>query len=518
MIRTSRTRIGAWFRAALAVHTWLDAALVIGVGTLIRIPQLSNSLMDSYSFRQTQTAFVVREYARNGIDLFHTPLPVFGPDADVPMELPLFQAFASLLTKLGLDVDIASRMMGLISFQATAILLTVLIARWHGRVAAVSTVVLLEFLPFGLQWGASSMIDFFAVALALSMVLALDLWFERGRIVWLVLGGVSATLAFLVKSTTAPIWCVILIGSTIVFVQRQGWGRAWRRQVVGWLCGPGLGLAAALVWTAYADHVKASHVLTRFLTSDSLVAWNFGTIDQRMAPSLYQVILERITEEILGAGIIVAVLVLAISYHSRPIGERAHLVVWIAASFSGPIVFFNLYYVHDYYLIAIYPALVAVMGISISWLIATIGLAGAPRVRAVVASLSTIILSTALTSQGHALVDGFRNTGPVPVPSQVIMELTEPNDLIVFVGCDWNPAYLYYADRRGVMFMSATTDFLGSVGTPSDARAFWETEDVSRYSLLLSCNGELKPSAFLPDRVRAVVNPVYPDLYDLIQN
>ena len=77
---------------------------IVAVGTIIRIPQLGHSLAEAWSFRQTQTAFTVKEYVAHGIDLFSTPLPVFGPEAKVPMEFPLFQGVAALLAQLGLPV------------------------------------------------------------------------------------------------------------------------------------------------------------------------------------------------------------------------------------------------------------------------------------------------------------------------------------------------------------------------------------------------------------------------------
>jgi hypothetical protein len=68
--------------------------VIIALGTAIRIPQLGHGLNEMHAFRQSRTAYVAQQYARDGIDLTHTPLPIFGSDSDFPMEVPLVQATA----------------------------------------------------------------------------------------------------------------------------------------------------------------------------------------------------------------------------------------------------------------------------------------------------------------------------------------------------------------------------------------------------------------------------------------
>src|SRR5450631_4829333 len=111
------------------IVTWWLLSTLLGIGTLIRIPQLHHSLYESsqpdlgYSFRQTQTAFVIQKYATDGIDLLSTPLPLFGRSSNVPMEFPLFQALGSLIVNMGVRPDEAARVLALVSFQATGWLL-----------------------------------------------------------------------------------------------------------------------------------------------------------------------------------------------------------------------------------------------------------------------------------------------------------------------------------------------------------------------------------------------------------
>jgi hypothetical protein len=125
---------------------------MVALGTLIRLPQLAHGLNEMFVWRQTAVASVALEYARHGINLLHTPLPLFGPNSDLPFEFPLMQAVAALLIEAGLSPDAAVRVVGLVCFQLAAVLLTVLMLRWHGRTAAVVAVVLFEFSPYALAW------------------------------------------------------------------------------------------------------------------------------------------------------------------------------------------------------------------------------------------------------------------------------------------------------------------------------------------------------------------------------
>lgn len=464
---------------------WLIGAIV-AFGTVIRIPQLFHTLNEAYSFRQTQTAFTVREYAEHGINLFTTPLPVFGPHASVPMEFPLFQAIASLFASAGMPADMAARTLGLISFQATAVLLALLLLRWHGRAVAVVGVALFELLPYGLLWGASSLIDFMSVALSLLMVLGLERWFNRGSVWWLVVGAVGAVAGFLVKVTTVPSWGFLVLVSIILVVRRFGWAKSWRRVVIGLAVGPALGFVGAIAWTLYADRVKSGLELTSYLTSSNLRSWNFGTFTQRVDPQTYAVILDRIAQEIAGFGLVgLLVAVLAVIFQ-RDVKDRITTLGWLAVAMSGPLVFINLYFVHAYYLIAVYPAIVAAIAIGGVWAVRRIPAQSWQRSAIAAVAILLLFVSTATSQLGRNNIAQFGTNQQTPGLSDFLLVETEPDDLIILTGCDWDPSFLFYAHRAGVMFW---------IGDP---QTFWQDHDVADYDWLYSCDGLADAESYLP--------------------
>jgi len=480
------------------IVTWWLLSTLLGIGTLIRIPQLHHSLYESsqpdlgYSFRQTQTAFVIQKYATDGIDLLSTPLPLFGRSSNVPMEFPLFQALGAFLMHTGLDSDVASRLLGLVSFQVSGLLLALILLRWHGRMVALIAIALFEFLPFGLSWGAASLIDFFSVALALAMVYFLDRWFSGGSTVTLLAGSLAAVLAFLVKATTAPSWSLLLLASAAMVIHRIGWRVCLKRLLLGFALGPGLGLVAATIWTAYADSIKKQNPLTGFLTSSALSDWNFGTLAERMDPRVYLTIVDGVIVHIAGPGMLALWLgVLAAKFlPSRT--QRLSTWGWLLVSISGPLIFLNLYLIHTYYLIAIYPALVTMMAIGIVWVARLLTGRRWPRIVAVVVGVVAVVAATLVSPEARTDIAGLFHGDPVPTSSIGIRDFTPRNSRIIMIGCDWDPTVLYYAQREGVMFRDATPG------------SFWETERIADYPFLFSCTGGLNPEQWLPPGYTAV--------------
>ena len=67
---------------------------------LLKFPNNKTGLADLYQFRQTQTAWGIREASRNGYDLLNLRMPVLGYPYQVPFEFPLFQNISALVESI----------------------------------------------------------------------------------------------------------------------------------------------------------------------------------------------------------------------------------------------------------------------------------------------------------------------------------------------------------------------------------------------------------------------------------
>ena len=128
----------------------------------------------------------------------------------------------------------------------------------------------------------------------------------------------------------------------------------------------------------------------------------------------------------------------------RPRSE-GRLWVWLAIATVGPLFLFtNLYAMHDYYVIAIAPALAALVAG---------GIDRALDIRPSLRPLVTVAGSLAIVLTTGVWIRSFVPSDPERIlpESSSIAAATSAGDLVVIQSEDWNPAYLFYAERRGLM-------------------------------------------------------------------
>ena len=114
------------------------------------------------------------------------------------------------------------------------------------------------------------------------------------------------------------------------------------------------------------------------------------------------------------------------------------------------LVFMNLYVAHDYYLVAVSPAVAALVGLGAGKLWSVV------RPRWLVAALPLVAVALAwstveLKADYWSRIDGARTTRSSCRSHARSHSHTAAGDLVAVVGLDWSPAVLYYAHRRGHM-------------------------------------------------------------------
>lgn len=425
---------------------WLAAVTsTLILGSLAHSIRLGNTLNEIHAFRQTQTAWTIREFMSGNWSI-SSPLQILGPPGNLPFEFPLFQAFAASLGNwTSLQPDFAARLAGLITFQASAILLIVLLSRWFSRKVALVGLILFEFLPFGMQWGPSSLIEYTAIALLLGSIICADN-FSRGRSQFLniIFSTLFLSLAFMVKGTTAIAWSLVFVVALLAPFKTLRLN--WRRKIPAATASLSIALMAGLLWTQFADAERAKNPLAAELSTSALRGWYFGTLEQRLNPDSWMAIFSRLPT--LGFSLAGFIIVLLLAGTSQKWNARFLALGSVPLIAVG--VFFNLYVVHDYYLNAVYPALVSMIAIA---LVFVQNLISGARSRIGFISVATVgILAIAWTTpEGAKLAEIARNATYTPAISKVIQEVVPEGQGVLISGCDWDPTPLYYAERKGIM-------------------------------------------------------------------
>ena len=422
-------------------------ALALTVFVLAVVRTLDQPLLEAHGFRQTQTAYTARIFHQDGIDLLHPKLPVLGEPFEAPFEFPLFQAAASVVMDAGVDDDVAMRLTGLVCFLLTASLLYGLVRHVADRPSAVAALVAFLATPFALIWGRTSMIEYLATAGAVGFAWATVAWHENRRPEVAGLALVAWLVGMLVKPTTAAFWLLPALGYRPTNPRVTSRGRTAAVLALLVL----VPLAATALWTRHADAIKVASPVTDWLTSSELEDWNFGSLSQRFDRGVWGVIVGRVVVHVIGlAG--VALLAVALVALAR----SAQRLFWVGVVLAGalpPLVFTNLYLVHDYYLAAVTPALAALLGFAAGFIWRH--LPPKAPIRAI-AAVTGLLLAASTVGFDHAYWRHAWDDEPDPATLALARQLarvSEPDDRIGVIGLDWSPAVLYYADRWGLMIV-----------------------------------------------------------------
>ena len=440
---TESTTSGRWWTGRAAELAFVAVTLIAFVAVVV--PTLHQPLLGNHAFRQTQTAYTARIYHEDGIDLLHPKLPVLGEPFEVPFEFPLFQAAASVAMDAGFDDDTAMRLTGLACFLLTAVLLYGLVRHVADRPSAIAALVAFVATPFSLVWGRASMIEYLATAGAVGFAWGTVAWRDNRRPEVAGLALAAWLVGMLVKPTTAAFWILPAIGYRPTNPRSTSRSRTVAVLAILVL----VPLVATALWTRHADAIKAASPTADWLTSSQLEDWSFGSLSQRLDKGVWGVVVGRIVVHIVGlAGM--ALLVVALIALVRSTQRLFWIGMGLAAGLP-PLVFTNLYLIHDYYLAAVAPAFAALIGLGagFAWRL----LPPRPPIRAI-ALVAGLLLAASTVGFDYGYWRHSYDDDPDPQTLALARQLdsvSQPEDRIGVVGLDWSPAVLYYADRWGLM-------------------------------------------------------------------
>jgi len=436
---------------------------------ILRTPNTRTGLNDLFEFRQTQTAWGIREVEEHGLNLFHLPLPILGKPFQVPFEFPIFQNIAGLIGHFfSLSPSTAGRLTSLIFYCLSAMMLVVLSRRVlpNSRIELFLPLLLLT--PYALEWSDACLIESTAIFFLLAFLIFLNEYLVKGSWYFLMLCSPALAFAALIKITTAIPLAVVF--SAFLIVHRRQTRKLLNNILIFVVLS--FSLLPTLLWTEFADHVKRLSVWTNWLTSAALTTWNFGTPASRVVFKNWAAIGARIW--ILGG--FATLFSLYFLWKSRK-----NFSAWLLflAVISPIMTFFNLYVVHDYYYLAIIFFLIFSFDFYATIQIKRL------RIEVMLGFIvASLILSWAIQIPQRNYVDALTSSrSSVPELSQIIANNTKPSDEVMVVGCDWDPTVLYFANRNGIaapvadgdlkavltkLYESSNRDEIGYIATCSD--------------------------------------------------
>jgi hypothetical protein len=408
-----------------------------------------NTVLDFIGFRQAQTALTAYFMVGHPPQLAYET-PVVGPPWSIPFELPVYQwVVAALVTVCDTPLDETGRAVSLSFFLLTLlpayrVLAWLGIARGHRLLA----LALLTVSPFYLFWSRTFLIEstalFFSMCYLAAVLPAVDNP-TPGRVsIAMVLGVVAA----LVKITTWFVFSLLIVLYLAHVWLRHGRGRyrpsLLGRQALLSLLLVGLPFVAGWSWTRFADGQKALNPIGRHLMTSSEVMrkWNYGTFEQRCEAETWGAILSP-AHYALGHGIVLAFAVAALALARqrwRPF--LACLLVYPVA----PLIFTNLYWYHEYYAFANNVLLLAAVALG---LIALLERGGVYRALGLAGVAGFLALAVWRHQERYVPIQAHNHT-ELSAVSHTIQQVTQPDDVLVVLGCDWSSELPYCSRRRSL--------------------------------------------------------------------
>jgi len=428
-------------------HVLLGVCLVYAV--LAASIGWHNTVLDFIGFRQAQTALTAY-FMVGRVPCLAYETPVVGPPWSIPFELPVYQWVVAAIVTLGdTPMDETGRAVSLLFFLLTLlpayrILAWLGLARGHRLLA----LALFTVSPFYVFWSRTFLIESTALFFSLCYLAAALPAVDRpspGRLCAALLFGV---LAALVKITTCFVFSLVL-ALYLAHVWLKPGRDKFRPAVLGRtallsLLLLGAPLAAGWSWTRFADEQKALNPIGRHLTTsaDVMHRWNYGTFEQRCTPATWGAVLAP-AHYALGHGAVLAFALFALAVARRR--WRPFLACLLVYPIA-PLVFTNLYWYHEYYAFANNVLLLAAAALG---LIALLERGGAYRYLGL-AGLTGFLALAVWRHQEYYLPIQAHNHDELNAVSRTIQQVTQPDDVLVILGCDWSSELPYYSRRRAL--------------------------------------------------------------------
>ena len=413
-----------------------------------------------HNFRHTETAIIIRDFFLNGWRPFSYSIPVRGDISYILFEFPIYQSIVYFMMKfLGVtDIDFYSRIVRISSFYFSAFALMLLIRKItdNFELACVSGIAYVVSM-YNIYWSRGCFIDYMSVLFGLLYVYYLLLWEEQHTYKVFVCGLLFGLSAYLLKSTSMfpcilfygfislEKVCGYVKGRPSIVIGLKGYVSHNFRVAIPLFFMVVIPVLVCAAWNQHADNMKDLSVYTATFDSTHLKNWNFGTLEQKLSWAHWSIILHRFV--LFYGGYLPFILLLLLYYKFTRKKYLKYVLYALLAVFLTWIILFNLYYVHNYYLIGVSAFAYMVFGIFIYEL-----LVDCKRRQHY---WQLMILLPLLVLQFTNNSDYYKGVFDVSVQNTnigtFVSEIMHSDEKLLISGEAWNPTTMYYSGRCGFM-------------------------------------------------------------------
>lgn len=306
--------------------------------------------------REPQTAISSYYMSHEDLGFGDYITPVMGYPWAIPMEFPLYQYMVAQVNNPLISLDDTGRLLGFLFFVLSIWVIYAILGKLN--FSPNHKWLLLAFVissPIYLSYSLSFTIETTALLFSLCYLYLFLHYRQDRKILFLILGVLCGTLASLSKVTT---WCVTC-GLIVLVIAYETYKNKKAREVnIRDLILKSLfifiPLIIAYVWVQYSDSIKVQNPLGTLITSSALSNWNYGTLAQKLSIGNWVYFTGRSLIGVFGIlGPIIPFYLLYILIRKwKNLDNKLMILAVVITFFSGPVIFTNVYFEHDYYIIA----------------------------------------------------------------------------------------------------------------------------------------------------------------------
>lgn len=344
----------------------LALVIILAIGVALRLYGFTASILDHHFLRQVDTAALARNFAEEGMDLFHPRVDWRGASSGaVEAEFQIYTYMIAILYRLfGEHIELA-RSLNLVFYILAGIVLYDFARRLFDRPTALVAVFCFSIMPLSIFAAHSVQPDTLMLMASLTSLYAFFRWGEEQRDGLIILSALALCIALLIKPLN------LYLGAPLLYICFRKFGWALFRNWKLWAFAAAVLVPAALWYLhAYGLWVEHGNTLYRPYAKFTL-AWLYGVGDGAPALSLRH---RSFVSDLAWRGMFLIStpgLLLAVAVGVLA-GFRQR--TWLFAAWAGGfavtmILFEPQHFGHDYYQLPLTPlvAMLAALGLVQLW-------------------------------------------------------------------------------------------------------------------------------------------------------
>jgi len=314
--------------------------LVIALAVVVRLPGMGSPPTGHHSWRQADTAAMIRNFAEEGLDILYPRVDWRADTAGyVESEFPLYQfVVATLYRSFGVDEWLA-RLVSVAFLSSAIAYLALLLRALSDERTALWAALFLAVLPMPLFFGRAIMAESLLLTCCLATAYHFNRWIHSSARGQLFLAALFLGVACLIKPFT--LWLVIPLLALTAGTRPGEWMSRWELWAGGLLV-----LASMAAWFSHAHRLAQETGLTFGIWSYATDKW--GTWELTFSADFWsRLLLQRLPKDYL-AWFGVAPFVVGLVRFRRSPAARFFLAWMLGLLLMSAIVSRGTY-THDYY-------------------------------------------------------------------------------------------------------------------------------------------------------------------------